>query len=1712
MNLRVRFFLFCWVFLWGALQNVTAEVYQAESCQIPGSLLFTDFGKTSVRVQWGAVEGALSYELAVVPFGGQIDESQLIAAQENAHTVSDLQSGTSYEVFVRARCSPATVSDWSVSERFVTIPSCGQYFYDQGGADDYYPRGVEQLYVLRPDREGQFVSLKFTEFDMFRSEFRVYNGDVKNELEFLGDSGGRGNNHETYYSTHPSGALTVYFKSDDRYSRSGWKALLSCGSCPLPRDVLVAGRSMSSLSFSWEGADDAKWEIALAESKGKAPESGLVVSKSFHTFENLSQGVYDFYIRPVCGDESVGEWYRVQNNLTALSCQTSTINFKYDYHSNNQFDQYRKDTVRIYPGRSGGFAGVTLRRFYNARKVKLKVYDGDGTEKVLTDNAKAGQSFYSSSSDGVLTLLFEKNGNQSSAEVELGIECQSGAVPSDFRVTSETSSSIALDWGDVEERAFWVLELKPVFDQNGPIVNGKAIRGVASGSSAYTYDRLPSGTYYEIRIQALYPDESVSKWVTVQAMTLPGCGEKWVSNTYDRRQYIVDSPKQFTVYPETEGGTVVFNLTDFANYESDNYFLSVYNGSDLSDPIAEKVSKATSFTSTSENGALTIRYLAPKLSTAKYIWKGNFECFSCASPKELEVYEISNSQAKARWNGESVQQGQWEYALAEDDKKLPEEGTAVSSNQLVLNDLVPGKQYFLYVRTKCDQIMPWLKPVSFRTKLYCGDKFYDNGGKEKNYSPNTREIFTVYPKTEGSIVNVEFSSVELHEDDRLTVYDGTGTDKVLVYRPEQGQVVSAQDASGALTFEFVSDYRNEMAGWEAQIGCAQVYAPHHLKAEIAGGKEVHLSWEAQEGVAWDVRIRKKGSESFIVQEKVNEKAYIFTGFESNADYEYRVRTRGEADNLSVWSQKLEFTGPFSSAGKLYVNASADASGNGSSWAEAFKSLQEALDAAREGTEIWMAQGTYYPSKMFTPDGTDERNRAFRLLSGQKIYGGFNGTENSLEQRDWERHPTVLSADYLKTTTTDNDNAVHLLLVEDQKDWVVVDGLQVTGGYADFSDESSKGGGMCIVNSRVSMSNMSFANNFADDGGALYVKKSSITMDNVLLQENVSDNAGGGACFEKNVEAVLKNVVFRKNKADDYGGGLYCEDNVRTVQQDVRYIENFGGDYGGGFHDEGENGFHRMTKMVFEKNTTEGYGGAVFTYEGCRLDVDQSVFKNNDAEYGGAVYHSSNSNINVANALFAGNVAEEGGGAFYSDGRDGCRVKLINATLVKNFAEYGNVLSLEGNIQLSLANSILFQNLRKDKGEIFDISDENKVQIKNSLFEGDLKQKGIKDLGGNISSDPVFVNSQRGDYRLAACSPAIDKGDNSAAARYGKDLSGRARKVDERVDMGAYENPFLEAFPDLQLEAEQNFCENREYTLRDISLSVESGGVLHWFADETSVEELPVETALTHGSTYYVSSSDGSVKCGKSERKSVRISLLQPPAINTCIENVTFVIVGESHVLDDYTSLLQLEPNSCDVQVSQVPAAGTKLNLGANTVKLTANNAAGSASCTFKVTVALPSPPVVNSCVENKTFVIAEEAHVLGDYTSALVLASSPYDAQVSQVPASGTQLGIGVHTVKLTASNAGGSTNCTFQVTVNRLLHAGKEEKISIFPNPVSDRLKFRSSERITKIEIFDLQGRLIFEKNNTDDFVDVSGLGGGVYFVRLNTEHAFEIHRFRVE
>ncbi len=220
---------------------------------------------------------------------------------------------------------------------------------------------------------------------------------------------------------------------------------------------------------------------------------------------------------------------------------------------------------------------------------------------------------------------------------------------------------------------------------------------------------------------------------------------------------------------------------------------------------------------------------------------------------------------------------------------------------------------------------------------------------------------------------------------------------------------------------------------------------------------------------------------------------------ANDEVEFRV-TEGGAGSVGKLSFVICPTGNV-----LYVKANATGANNGSSWANAYTDLQSALNIPCPGiTEIWVAAGTYKPT------AGNDRNISFVMKNGVGIYGGFNGTETQLSQRNWRTNVTTLSGDIGAAGNADNSYRVINNSFSSNSpltNTAVLDGFTIEAANADGNFPLNLGGGMWNDNASPTVRNCFFKNNAAVAGGGIFNANSQPLVTNCLFVGNSGSSNG-----------------------------------------------------------------------------------------------------------------------------------------------------------------------------------------------------------------------------------------------------------------------------------------------------------------------------------------------------------------------------------------------------------------------------------------------------------------------------------------------------------------------------------------------------------------------------------------------------------------------------
>jgi hypothetical protein len=187
--------------------------------------------------------------------------------------------------------------------------------------------------------------------------------------------------------------------------------------------------------------------------------------------------------------------------------------------------------------------------------------------------------------------------------------------------------------------------------------------------------------------------------------------------------------------------------------------------------------------------------------------------------------------------------------------------------------------------------------------------------------------------------------------------------------------------------------------------------------------------------------------------------------------------------------------------------------NGSSWATSFIDLQSALTAntCNDLFDVYVAKQTYLPTDI------SDINASFNIPTGMSIYGGFAGTEKSINHRNkaliLTTNETTLSGDLgsndiLSDFTQNRTDNSRTVVNVGGKSNIIIDGFSIRGGF---------GGGF--------------------GGGILANSSENIRINHCKIFDN-SANSGGGISANDGNNLLISNTYLLGNRAINDGDAIY----------------------------------------------------------------------------------------------------------------------------------------------------------------------------------------------------------------------------------------------------------------------------------------------------------------------------------------------------------------------------------------------------------------------------------------------------------------------------------------------------------------------------------------------------------------------------------------------
>jgi hypothetical protein len=280
-----------------------------------------------------------------------------------------------------------------------------------------------------------------------------------------------------------------------------------------------------------------------------------------------------------------------------------------------------------------------------------------------------------------------------------------------------------------------------------------------------------------------------------------------------------------------------------------------------------------------------------------------------------------------------------------------------------------------------------------------------------------------------------------------------------------------------------------------------------------------------------------------------------------------------------------------------------------------------------------------------------------------------------------------------------------------------------------------------------------------------------------------DQQGTGVAFEQVDGAKLEGFTITRGtgeyfgKGAEVGGGIYISQSSPLISK-CRIVTN-SAVWGGGICLDAGSAPLLVDCEIFGNSAV--IGGGVFCYDGASATITTTRIWGNVAEwYGGGLCLTGTSSLTLASCEITRNSASYDGAGI--SGNAGSHISLVNCTIAHNDAPEGASILIEGSSTLEAANSITWGNTSA------------MILMGSYTFQYcDLQETDLASGNGNISSDPLFLSPEDGDYHLLTCSPCIDMGWNGAKGLPATDLEGESRvmtgPLGEITDMGADElNP------------------------------------------------------------------------------------------------------------------------------------------------------------------------------------------------------------------------------------------------------------------------------------------------------------------------------------
>jgi hypothetical protein len=276
---------------------------------------------------------------------------------------------------------------------------------------------------------------------------------------------------------------------------------------------------------------------------------------------------------------------------------------------------------------------------------------------------------------------------------------------------------------------------------------------------------------------------------------------------------------------------------------------------------------------------------------------------------------------------------------------------------------------------------------------------------------------------------------------------------------------------------------------------------------------------------------------------------------------------------------------------IFVNQASSGANNGTSWTNAYKTIEQAISDASSGDIIVVAKGVYKPG--------NSRTSRYNMKNNVHLIGGFNGDEEFLSQANPFENQTIISGEI--GDPNDNTDNIEMLMRFNKIQTATVDGFIFRDAYT---------------------------TNFI---GAIEINSSLPTFRNCTFENNIANGSfsSGGAItisgFDGKCEPYFTSCKFINNFCSVIGGAIHSNNsNCETTLISCLFSNNEA-NRGGAIHNGG--GVVYTYNCTFTNNTAR-LGSASFTTSGNGTAHRNDIIWNNNHQVGSSATARATSSATV----------------------------------------------------------------------------------------------------------------------------------------------------------------------------------------------------------------------------------------------------------------------------------------------------------------------------------------------------------------------------------------------------------------------------------------------------------------------------------------------------